>query len=679
MVANQQQQNEFENLPPPLEFLEKDFIAEQNRDIIKREQMRWRLLKWWERWQMQGYVNSLAKQLKKGEYNKKVLMLRKLHQMFQSAVETHRTTTYINEDARKQAIHRIRAIQRQGKALEASVEEMRETYDRFSHYAGWLEYEKKHRKELIEEAKKERRIRKEMRREAKWIEQLLLDVFRKTKGCHHLYTDRDTGNEICEVPKFMRSVIKPDSHWFYVKASRRILGGYKVSLPYGVTIPRLCEDDVLANMRAVTKRQVDAVWSETGQLIFRVARLDSPDALPREVKWRDAMKFYKESRSDKFPYILGADESRNFSWQNLVDEPHILLAGKSQSGKSNQVNAMIATWASTHTPDELRFILIDQKGGIEFVHWHELPHVLWDVVKTLEGVEPVLKKLVNVMKKRMELLERLKAKNIDDYNKRVDTEHRLARVIVFIDELNTFVGLGRQTEEIHNLIMLLTSQGRAVGLHVVMSTQHPEVKVVPGRIKTNAGVRGSGAMPTISASQIILDSPEAARIPNVPGRFVWSIGMKTLILQCPRIFDDDIAGVVSSCRNKYPDVSENLREMQSLRVPEIKEWNEERVLVACIEWLDGLLGGQKLHKMLGDESPGERHLTRVCKRLSDDLEAVGYLERADNGTRWVRAKKKGKGVWLKPQTDNTDEKDHQENHENVSVQTSVEELEGVGL
>jgi hypothetical protein len=674
MTANPQINQPENNLPAPLEFLEKELIHESNQEIVKREQLRWRLLTRMERWQMQNYVHSLARQLKRGKYNQKILMLAKLRQMFRAAVETHRTATYINNEARQQALERIRAMQREGKYLIAALDEMRETYERYSHHSGWLEYEKAHREELKLEAKKDKKAREEMRREAKWIEQLLIDVFRKTPGCHHLYTDRDSGKERCETPKFMRSVIKPDSHWFYLKAQTRVLLGYKVALPYGVNTTRLRDEVVLENMRAATKRQVDVMWSDTGQMIYRVARLDSPDALPREVKWRDAMKFYKEKNAAKFPFILGADDSRNFIWQNLVDEPHILLAGKSQSGKSNNVNGMIATWASTHTPDEWRVVLIDQKGGLEFTHWHELPHVLWEVVKTIDGVEPTLKRIVSLMKKRMSLLEKVKAKNIDDYNRRVDKEHQLERVSILIDEMNTFVGMGALTEEIHNLIMLISSQGRAVGLHLVIATQHPEVKVLPGRIKTNIGVRASGAMPTISASQIILDSPEAARIPNIPGRFVYVIGMKTLILQVPRILDEDIAGVVSTCRQKYTDVRENLRDMEA-NAPKLVVWDEQRVLVSCIEWLDGHLGGQKLHNMLGDESPGERHLTRACKRLIDDLESVGYVEREDTNTRYVRMKRRGKGVYVQP-FDKIDETTDTEDGDSMSGEETLSERVG---
>lgn len=641
------------NAPAPLEFFRRDAIHDENQALLQREQMRWRLLSRWERIRLRFYVGSLGRQLQRARYNQTVLELEKLRSAVRRAKLQRRKAT--DDAERKAADEKIEDIIARARPRLQKLQELRHTYELYAHYAGWLDYERKHRRELKAEAKREKRVRAEMRKEAAWLEQILLDVFRKTSGCHHIMTD-SSGKEITRTPKFERSITTPDAHYFYLAASRRTLFGWRWLLPYGVTISRLTEEEVIANMRAGTKRQVTPIWSESGQLIFRVSRLDSPDALPTEVKWRDAMKFYPEPRRWKLPYCIGVNEGRKFQWFDLVSDPHILVAGKSQSGKSNLVNGMIASFASTHSPEELRIVLIDQKGGIEFTHWHDLPHLLWDIVKTVDEVKPVLERLVSIMRKRMALLEKSKAKDIAAYNKRVDREHQLARVLVVIDEMNTFVGLKGLTEEIHNLIMLLVSQGRAVGLHVIAATQHPEVKVIPGRIKTNMSMRLSGAMPTVTASMIVLDSPEAARIPNIPGRFVAVVGLTTMTVQVPHILDDDIAGVVSATRKEYPDVPENLSDAQDQ--PEIIVWDEQRVLGAALEWLEGHLSADKLHKTLGSESPGERHLRRACRRLVDQAKAEGFLTLEKDGTRW-KIERRGKAYYLAAFSGDTDDADAQ--------------------
>jgi hypothetical protein len=638
--------------PAPLDFFRNEVIHPDNQSLIESEQHRFRLLTWRERWKLQRYTGQLARQLRRGGYNRLIMHLDSLRVEVRQAKEAYATAE--SDDARRAARARIHAIIQRARHVYKALNDMKPLAVQYAHYCDWLEYEAQHRNELKAEAKRDKQIRADMRKEADWLEQLLLDVFRKTQGCHHIYSDG--GKEKTVAPKFERSVTTPDAHYFYLAASKRTLFGWRWKLPYGVTITRLTDDDVIANMHAATKRQVDAQWSDTGQLMFRVSRLDSPDALPKEVKWRDAMRLFPDDKREKFPYTIGVNEGRKFQWFDLLGDPHILVAGKSQSGKSNLVNGMIATLASTHSPEELRIVMVDQKGGLEFTHWTELPHLLWDMVKTVDEVQPVLDRLVAVMKSRMARLEKVKAKDIASFNARVDQEDRLARVLVVIDEMNTFVGLGSTTEDIHNKIMLLVSQGRAVGIHVIASTQHPEVKVIPGRIKTNMSMRLSGAMPTISASQIVLDSPDAARIPNVPGRFVAVVGLQTLQVQVPRIFDEDIAGVVSSTRQEYPDVAENLSDMGELKPLVI--WDEQRVLVSCLEWFDGQVSYKKLHTTLGSESPGERELSRICRRLVDQVEALGFVTHEATGERW-KIKRRAKAYYLVPldgnKTDSGDE------------------------
>jgi hypothetical protein len=142
---------------------------------------------------------------------------------------------------------------------------------------------------------------------------------------------------------------------------------------------------------------------------------------------------------------------------------------------------------------------------------------------------------------------------------------------------------------------------------------------------------------------IVLDNTEAAKLPSIPGRFVFVVGLQTLVVQVPRIFDDDIAGVVSSCRHAYPDVPEELTDTRDK--PKVTTWDEQRVLVAAIDWLEGQVSAKKLHAMLGSESPGERHLSRVCRRLVDQITANGYGERGDDGSQWV-IKRHGKTYTL---------------------------------
>ncbi len=656
--------------PEPLEFFNQDFIHPDNQAVSKREEMRWRLLGPIERLKLRFYVASLARKLQRGHYNRIVLQRNKKAREFWSAVN-HYKSTELTDEGRLTERARILRIIDEGKRLKAQYEDLKPTYELYKHYSGWVDYEAEHRRDLQIEEKREKKIRKEMRKEARWLQALLIDVFRKTDGCH--YTRMVDGKEKTSTPKFERSVIKADAHYFYVSASKKLLWSWRWKLPNGVTIQRLQDEEVIGNLRAATKRQVDAVWSDQGQLMIRVARLDSPDALPRMVKWRDAMKFYKQEDNDKLPYAIGVSENRRFEYFNFRKNPNVLIAGTAGSGKSNLANAIIATMASTHTPDELRFVMIDMKGGIEFDHWSDLPHLLWEMIASVEAMIPTLKRLVSIMQKRMTTMAALKTKHISVYNSRVDVEDRMEYVVVVMDEMSTFVGLGAQTEEIHNLIMRLTSQGRAAGIYVIGCTQHPEVKVIPGRIKTNMSVRLCGWMPTIVASMIVLDNPEAARLPQVEGRFVAAVGMSVLKIQCTYISDEDIAGVVSSAQNQYPDVSNELR---NTTTAPLRLWDAQRMLKASMDFFQGEITAVRLHKMLGDESPGERHLRKLMRAILDEYNETGVLTLTEDSSEWVIKRVKSKYI-LEGKMDKNDKMDTLDGHiepEMSSILPSILEI-----
>jgi hypothetical protein len=598
----------------PLSFLLKPAIHRENLKLIEDEQNIYRALSWRERWRLRRYVRQLAGELR--AWNSLTTERDKLARECIALKAAHDQATDDGEKAKLAAAGRKRLAR--GREVERRLDSLTEAHKRYEHYHGWLKYEGEHRRELIQRAKDEKRIRRGMDKEAKWLQTLIIDVFKKTRGCHFMETD-GKGNRKARAPEFFKVQTGPDAHYFWLAASKKTLFGWRWLLPHEVTVDRLQEDEVISNLKAATRRDVAVQWTEQGQIIFRVSRLDSPDALPRLVHWRDTRQFFPETRREYLPYCIGVAEKRKFEWFNFGDDPHLLVAGKSQSGKSNLVNGIIATLVQTHSPDELRIVLVDQKGGIEFTHWTEIPHLLWNVAKTVDEVKPMLDRVVTVMKKRMALLERAKKKDLPSYNR--STDERLPRILVVIDEMNTFVGLGALTEEIHNLIMLIVSQGRAVGIHMIAATQHPEVKVIPGRIKTNMSVRMSGAMPSIVASQIVLDSADAAKIPNIPGRFVAVVGLRTLTVQVPRIEDGDIAHVVSKAQNDYPETSDELKELSN--APKLKVWDETAVIQAALDWTQGSLSGQKIHKLLGSESPGERQLNTLCKRVIDAAAANG--------------------------------------------------------
>ena len=658
--------------PRPLEFFNEDFIHPDNQALMEREQKRWRLLSFVQRFRMTIYAASLARQLRRVRYLDQALNLVKLRRAYLKAKAQYQATTFIDDQAKAAAKAKLIKMAEEGNRIKGLLADYHATFELWQHYQGWLRYEAENRRDLLIEAKNEKRRLNEMRREARFLEHIIRDVWRHTDGCHHTYKARDkSGKEKTKVPGFERSIIKPDAHYFYLRTTLHIpiVNLYKWRLPDGVTTTRLQEDDVLENLRAATKRQVDALWTDQNQMIIRVSRLDSPDALPKLVKWRDAMKFYPKHRNSSLPYVIGATENRKFIWLDFLTDRMILIAGTQGSGKSNLINSIIATVVSTHSPREIRVIMLDLKGGMEASHWQELPHLLWNIVKTVDEVKPMLTRLLALMQQRMTSFAAVGAKTLDEYNLRVDADQRLEWVLIVMDELSMFVGLGQETEEIHNLMMKVVSLGRAVGVRVIECTQHPEVKVLPGRIKTNLDVRLCGWMPSVGASMIVLDNPEASRISKLAGRFALTRGMDTITIQCTQIDNEDIAGVVSAARVAYTDVSNDLHDAQE-QLPTPKVWDEERIIRAALDITDGRLSADALHEMLGSESPGERTLRKLARGILDKFEAGLPITHEGKP---LHIKRKGKAYYLHflPHPVNSDAEPIPDESRQVSEPTSV--------
>lgn len=409
--------------------------------------------------------------------------------------------------------------------------------------------------------------RKRQKKEAKWIRLLMIEALKKAPGCHYHVTVN--GRERVVAPLLSKPMI--DSHTIYYRlmSSSKTAMGWKNLMPRNV-IPRdLTSDDTLELLSLIVGRQVEVRRDLTGtQIYYCVNRLDSPGGLPENVPYMRLMDFYKEKDKHKYIYPLGIQSGGRNLWGDLSKHPHILIAGESGMGKSNQVNCMISTWITKHSTDELRLVLIDNKGGVELSHYHDVPHVLGKVCKTIDTVLPSLEMVNDIMDERKLLLEAKQARNIATYNKRVSPQERLPRIVIIIDEMAVLGGLGRVTREIYRLITILTAQGRAFGIHMVICTQHPKADVVPTQIKVNMGIRITFAMPDGHASATILDTHDAKKLLAIPGRALIKSGMELTEIQVPFITDEKINESIRIAK-------ENAKSKEAAPIPQIAAESKE--------------------------------------------------------------------------------------------------------
>jgi S-DNA-T family DNA segregation ATPase FtsK/SpoIIIE len=190
--------------------------------------------------------------------------------------------------------------------------------------------------------------------------------------------------------------------------------------------------------------------------------------------------------------------------------PHLLIAGTTGSGKSVMVNAIICSIIARHTPDTVKFIMVDPKR-VELIGYNGIPHLVAPVVVELERIVGVLKWVTREMDDRYKRFSDAGARNIEDYNKNLSGDREpMPYIVVIIDELADL--MIQAPEETERAITRIAALARATGIHLVIATQRPSVDVVTGLIRANFPARIAFAVASGVDSRVILDQPGAEKL-----------------------------------------------------------------------------------------------------------------------------------------------------------------------
>ncbi len=232
--------------------------------------------------------------------------------------------------------------------------------------------------------------------------------------------------------------------------------------------------------------------------------------------WKEA------TRKMHLPMLLGKDSSGHDLVCDLASMPHLLVAGATGSGKSVCMNAILTGLLMSRTPEELRLILVDPKV-VEFTGYNAIPHLLVPIITEAKKVSLGLIWAIHEMEKRYRMLSAVGVKNIESFNSRKLTvvqpdmfeeaanptpakpalPDKMPYIVIVIDELaDLMLQVGR---EIEDSISRLAAKARAVGIHLILATQKPIVKVVTGTIKSNVAGRIAFQVSSRIDSQTILD------------------------------------------------------------------------------------------------------------------------------------------------------------------------------
>ena len=207
---------------------------------------------------------------------------------------------------------------------------------------------------------------------------------------------------------------------------------------------------------------------------------------------------------------LGKDISGIPLFTDLKTAPHLMIAGTTGSGKSVFLHSIITSMLYKATPKELKFIMIDPKM-LELSGYEDIPHLLHPVVTNPKKASAALKWAVKEMETRYQLLSDVGVRDIDSYNRKIDSStDSLPFIVIIIDELADLMFVA--PNEIKESITRLSQMARAAGIHLIVASQRPSADVVAGLIKANFPARISFAVSSKVDSRIILDASGAEEL-----------------------------------------------------------------------------------------------------------------------------------------------------------------------
>lgn len=327
---------------------------------------------------------------------------------------------------------------------------------------------------------------------------------------------------------------------------------YEIVQEPGVKISRIqgLEDDLAQNLKAQSVRIIAPIPGKG------TVGIEVPNHTKQTVSMRSSIcsEEFQGSKAE-LPVVIGRTiQNENYTF-DLAKLPHLLVAGATGQGKSVGLNAIITSLLYRKHPAELKFVLIDPKM-VEFSLYNRLEkHFLAKMESEDDAIvtDPkiavnTLNSLCTEMENRLELCKKAGAKNIVEYNdkflrRRLNPEngHRfLPYIVVVIDE---FADLIMTAKEVEKPVMRLAQKARAIGIHLIVATQRPDVKVITGGIKANFPARIAFRVMQMTDSRTIIDQPGANQLIG-RGDMLFLSGGEPIRIQCAFVDTPEVERIV---------------------------------------------------------------------------------------------------------------------------------------
>lgn len=264
---------------------------------------------------------------------------------------------------------------------------------------------------------------------------------------------------------------------------------------------------------------------------------------------------------------LGKGTSGLSFFANLAKSPHLLIAGATGSGKSITIHALITSLLYRNSPDNMKFIMVDPKR-VELTLYNKIPHLLTPVITDAKKTILALKWAAKEMERRYGILQENSLQNIASYHKNILEPELKKRtggksnedkpietmpyIVIVIDELADI--MQAYPRELESAIVRLAQMSRAVGIHLILSTQRPSVNVITGLIKANIPSRIALQVASQIDSRTILDMAGAEKLLGAGDMLYLSGEMsQPQRIQSAYVSENEVKDIVKFLAQSYED------------------------------------------------------------------------------------------------------------------------------
>lgn len=365
-----------------------------------------------------------------------------------------------------------------------------------------------------------------------------------------------------------------------------VITQFEIQLASGLRLAKVTglADDLAIALRAPSVRIVAPIPGKN------TVGVEVPNDKRQVVRLREVIEDSTDSmRKMKIPLYLGKNVAGDPMVADLADLPHLLIAGRTGTGKSVCLNAIISSILMTRRPDEVRMLMIDPKM-VELSGYARLPHLMHPVVTDMRKAEAILAWAVDKMEERYRLLAKAGVRHVTSYNlltedelidrlKPITAEEReaipqnLPFIVIVADEMADLMMTAGKEVESH--IIRLAQKSRAVGIHLILATQKPTVDVITGLIKSNLPARISFQVASRTDSRVVLDEMGAEKLlGNGDMLFLWPGTSMLLRGQGTYLTDQEIQSVTDSVSTGEQNF---VHELINLKVTDGDSETEQRI------------------------------------------------------------------------------------------------------